>query len=115
MEEFELSQHVAYGCETDTGIIVEPGEVIKIDIGCASSYPGSGHKHYYVNLYDENKNGKIDYEEYEKFVNDALVINGDEVMADNGVITGGGHWKNHKVSVYVAGKEIPSEGKPFTS
>ena len=40
VEDFELSQHVAAGCGTQTEIVVKPGEWITVGIGSANSYPG---------------------------------------------------------------------------
>lgn len=105
VEDFELSQHVAAGCGTQTEIVVKPGEWITVGIGCASSYSGNGHWHTDVNVYDDNKNGKIDWEEFTKYAG----------AADNGQITGRGH-ENHQQSVYLpGGEEIITTEKPFTS
>ena len=105
VEDFELSQHVAAGCGTQTEIVVKPGEWIQVVIGCASSYSGTGHWHKDVKVYDDNGNGKIDWDEFTKYAE----------VADNGNVTGSGH-RNHGKSVYIPGhEEIVITEKPFTS
>ena len=85
--------------------MVKPGEWITVGYGCASSYPGNGHWHTDVKVYDDNNNGKIDWDEFVKYAE----------AADNGNVTGSGH-RNHPRSVYLPGdKEIVVTEKPFTS
>lgn len=105
VEEFDLSQPVAAGCGTQVDITVTPGGEITIGYGCASSYPGQGHWHTDVEVFDDNNNGKIDWDEFTKYAG----------AADNGQQTGQGH-ANHTRSVYLpGGEEIVTTEKPFTS
>ena len=105
VEKFELSQHVAAGCGTQTEIVVKPGEWVTIGYGCASSYPGQGHWHTNVDVYDDNGNGKIDWDEFTKYAG----------TADNGNVTGSGH-RNHTRSVWLpGGEEIVVTDRPFSS
>ena len=105
VEDFELSQHVAAGCGTQTEIVVTPGGYISLIYGCSSFEKGQGHWRVNYNVVDDNQNGKIDWDEFVKYTE----------AARNGVETGEGH-ANHSTSVWIPdGEEIVTTKKPFTS
>lgn len=105
VENFELSQHVAYGCGTKTEITVTPGGSVTVGIGCASSYPGKGHWHAKFDIVDTNKNGKIDWSE----------VTAQMEVADNGNFTGVGHSGHHVTITTPGGQEIETTEIPFSS
>ena len=110
VENFELSQHVAAGCDTDYPNIKpsQPGGYITVSFGCSKDgelMNGEGHWAGNEPVYDTNENGKIDYSELVNAYN----------TAKNGKLTGQGH-ENHTPVIIIGNTPVDIENqKPFTS
>ncbi len=115
VEEFELSQSVAYGCKTDLGGSVEPGTSITLHLICTNpndpdkTLTGQGHYHLDedVMIYDTNENGKIDWNEITAQL---------DAVARNGKTTGLGHMNTHNGQIIYDGKQYDfNKEMPFNS
>lgn len=109
VEDFELEQHVAHGCEMDLPELKpeKPGAPVILSMGCTKDgvpMNGNGHWDSTVPVYDANGNGKIDWAEFVKY----------QEKARNDIQTGQGH-DNHRFAVLINNKPVYPESKPFTS
>lgn len=93
MEEFELSQHIAAGCGPSTEIKFD--DKITVEYAGCKHEKGQGHwGAENVTIYDKNKNGVIDWEEFVDAVGSAY----------NGNETGSGHYE-HGLIIRLPGNE----------